>query len=316
MQICFQPSMNCKKSSYNITNPIISHYKGIHKQLAVDTVYFGNRDLLDLSVDDIFKKTDESIRAENLIGEGSEAKVYKIPNTSYCLRLHKPTMNEYGEEFNLHLTEEDKINHVVAKIGGNSTIMKYLEGYNAFVKRDDVAAQKRIFQDIKEMPVSAFQRLLNQFIHAMNNKMLFDCCGKNIIINPKDKTLTAIDFYKNSVEYPNTMYPLSYMYSALTSFYDDIEYKKVCANKILNTFLNEVESKSLSSFDFAQLDISMLLRKLQDSKLFTNPNYYKLLHRIFGEIRDLKITQYCNSEGSISLYGKIKQARAIIRQLF
>lgn len=284
--------------------------------LARDTVCFGSRDLLSLPEDEIFKKLNSAICVENLIGEGKDAKVYKIPQTNYCVRLDNLTKHEYGEYFSKSLTEEDKINHIVAKIGGNSTIMKYLEGYNAFVKRDDITASKRLFQDIKDMPVSAFQRLLNQFIHAMNNNMLFDCCGKNIIINPKEKTLTAIDFYKNSAEWSDTMYPLSSMYSALTNFYNDTEYKRVCANKILNAGLNEIESKKLQSFDFAKLDLMWLLKKLKDADLFQNLNYYRLMQKFLSDITDLKMEQYCAAAPGTDLYGKLKQTRALIKQLF
>lgn len=314
MQVCFQPRINL--GSYSGTKCLTPGNRIISSQPVCDVVSFGSKDLLDMNEEDVFKKIEASIKPENFIGQGHEAQIYRIPDTNYCVRLHNLTINEFGEYFSKNISQEDKINHVVAKIGGNSSIMKYIDGYNAFIKQDDDFAKIRILKDIREMPVESFQNLLKQFLKAMNHNMLFDCCGSNIIINPKNKTLTAIDFYKNSPDCPEAMYPLSYMYSALTGFHDSREYKKLCANKILNAALNEVERTNLQCFDFANFDFSRLLKRINDGNLFPSENYYRLLLKLLNEIKDLKIEQYCTLDTTSGMYGKMKQARSLIKQLF
>ena len=89
------------------------------------------------------------------------------------------------------------------------------------------------------MPVKSFKALLQQICYAYDNEMLFDCAWGNVIVNPKENKLTAIDFNKNI--FNESLNPLSYTFSALTQKYTTSEQAKTYGNKILNAVLEEFE---------------------------------------------------------------------------
>ena len=61
------------------------------------------------------------------------------------------------------------------------------------------------------------------------NGMFFDCGWGNVIINPKDKTITAIDFYTENENFYNDGSILQACYSSLVYPGAPAEHKKTCA---------------------------------------------------------------------------------------
>ena len=119
---------------YKLPKSSISNNEKIkfNPQLRTDTVSFsGNNDLLNLSNEEIIEKIKISItNPKNFIGEGSEAKVYKIENSSYCVRLNYLDSKKFNKtSLCRNINDADKVNHIVAKLGKYSSIMRYIDGY-------------------------------------------------------------------------------------------------------------------------------------------------------------------------------------------
>ena len=88
---------------------------------------FRSRDLLDLPQKDILAKVQNSVTPDNFLGQGTEAEVYRIKGTKYCVRIPYLAQDIY-RLYTKELTPIDKVNHVVAKLGFGASIMKYFEG--------------------------------------------------------------------------------------------------------------------------------------------------------------------------------------------
>lgn len=283
---------------------------------ASKNVAFTGRDFLTLPKDQIYEKIEKSINDKNLLGEGKEAKVYRIEDTNYCVRLCDNEHISRRAILNFSLSEEDKINHVVAHIGNSSSIIKYFYGIDAFAPDIKPIKQQELKSLIKAVPIESFQKLLAQIAHAKEKDMIFDCCGANVIINPKTKDITAIDFYKNSPYEPEVVRPLSSIYSALTTVIDDADYKRSCANKILNAGIKEISKPSDLCLPVWEFDFSNLLYKLKQDSLIENNTYYTLMRNIFTDIQRLKGQELRGQDVSIQLNGKLKVIKSLINQLF
>ena len=150
------------------------------------------KDLLESSPETIFSKIAKAIKDKsNFLGSGCEGSVYSIPGTNYCIKLpHAGVENKkinYRKFFSLNLTEQDKINHIEAHLGDGAVIMKKINGTTA-------SDNPEIIENLIDFPASSFNDFLKQISEAHNNKMFFDAINQNIIINNKNKRITAIDF--------------------------------------------------------------------------------------------------------------------------
>ena len=307
------PYKNCNNQygAFNIS------FSGTDKSLQSDTVSFSKKDLLSQSEDIIFAKTAASINnPENYLGSGTEAAVYRIKDTDYCVRVLNKNKNKISKPISFNLTEADKINHVVAKLGNGATIMKFYEGYPSYKTYNSrhTIKQESIDKIVEDLPISAFQKLLKQICYAKDNGMIFDCSWQNVIINPKDKTITAIDFYELNEEFPEEVHPLRYCYASL--IYNDAaeEHKKDCLAKLLLAGLEEMKpgvSPIMSPKEFGFCDFINAAYKY---KYMTPDKYTKLLKNVFSEIENLKEKENSDINIKSELNGKIKIAESIIKQ--
>ncbi len=282
-----------------------------------DTVTFGgNKDLLSNSEAQIFEKIEEAIKNKaNKLGEGGEAVVYKIPDTNYCVRLDYATIDDYKNRLSFELTEQDKINHVAAKLGGNSTIMKFLEGSPVASAKMTNLGILKVADEIGKMPVLAYKKLLHQICYAKEHGMTFDCAWGNVIVNSKKQTLTAIDLYRSD----EIISPLSNIYSALV--YPDItlEQRKLIAGKILKTGLEELSPGYKPCTRPDNLGFSRLIYNLGDKnlrvKVIENYNYTTLLNDLLIETKNLKMKEAIKDVAG-QLNDKLKVLNCLVKQLF
>ena len=196
-------------------------------------VCFKSRDLLELSEKDVLNKIRDSVKPENFLGQGTEAEVYRITNSDYCVRIpylaHDISRFNYSKE----ITPIDKVNHIVAKLGFGASIMKYFDGVIPKWYMSNNHERYKFQEKISEMPIESYSGLLHQIADAIDNEMLFDFSPGNLIVDTENKKLTAIDFYSIS-DNPKPIKPLTEMYSVLTC-YGSLEKsgKKIFDNIIL-----------------------------------------------------------------------------------
>lgn len=285
-------------------------------QLSFDTVSFSGRqkDLLNLSEDEIKSKIEASIKRENFIGEGNEAKVYKIPDTDYVVRILKYEDKEekdvdFKKNLSFDLSVDDKINHAAAKLGDRVTILHNLEGESCFKYKN----KKEFFN----LPVDSYHKLYKQISYAKDNNMIFDVCDSNIIYNPKDKSLTAIDFYKNSGDFPENVRPLAFIFSAIAYSVKGIypETQKLFG-ALVNTAIKELESGAKCPQDVANLDINHLFASYESYNHCTMPAQFDILKSKLVDIQCLKLKEFLGQDVTKELQGSIKVAKALVNQLY
>lgn len=300
-----------------------------------DVVSFSGKnkkDLLELPEKEVIKKINESINAKNFLGEGIDAKVYKIPDTKYCVRLIKEQSDntdihaffslmskiangkeekckDLAKSLSFNLTEQDRINHVVAKLSDGGSVMKFIEGDNCFKYENK--------KELCYLPLESYQKLYKQVVHAKNHNMIFDCAGGNIIYNPETQSLTAIDFYEMDKDYPENVKPLSFIFSALSPQEQDINSLKHLTGLLLLTGLNDFEpNKKLSSLNFQDYDFNDLLYRFECKYESDMPSQYNLLKTAIVDAQCLKLKQASGNDVTADLNGKLKYCKALINQLF
>ena len=236
-----------------------------------DSVCFKGKDLLELSEDEVFKKIKESLNYENFLGQGTEAEVYRIKDTNYCVRLPHITKDLYIMDYNTNLSPMDKVNHTKVKLGFGATIMPYFEGVIPKDYQNNEYQRFKLQEKIADMPIKSYTDLLHQIANGIDNEMFFDFSGGNLIINTEKNKLTAIDFY-SITDNPRKIRPLTEMYNALTIYGSEMNTDKKIFNKIIETGLEEFKPNKIPCMDVELFDFADLANS-HHSKCATDKNY-------------------------------------------
>ena len=295
-----------------------------------DTVSFGQKDLLNQSPEEITKQVKSSLTLKNFIAAGGDAEVYKIENSDYCIRIpfingsynNKKPISKVKQilkdpnpfSITTEISPSDKVNHVKAKLNNEYTIMKYIKGMpvaTPFMSEGEIIQNAKT---IAEAPIESFSKLLHQICEAYKYNMYFDCTSVNVIINPKEKTFTAIDFY--NAEFPESLHPLSHIFAALNTTKTTTEQQKTFAGKIFKATLEELKPNVTPCTSITNFDFYRFIYKLGYGGIIENQNYVNLLCKIFADIEDLKMQETRKIDVSTVLNGKIKVVNSLLKQLF
>lgn len=286
-------------------------------QLTQDVVSFtGYRRFLDLPQNEIFARIKRSISPDNFIGAGGEANVYSIKGTKYCFRCPKGSDDKYKSHLDFDISESDKVNHVVANLGGGATIMNRLKGVP--VKTDKMTAEQiqQVAQTIVDFPVQSYRTFMHQLADADRKNMYFDNFWPNVIINPKDKTITAIDFVKD-FPYAEEFAPLGKMFSVLTHDENTVEQLGMVANKILKAALKDLAPGQKPCIPPNQFDFSLFLIDLRNLNKFSiaDESYCDLFNAL-QRVVELKELELQGQNVTNMLRNDIQVAKEIIDLMF
>ena len=220
-----------------------------------DTVSFSSKNILNRGSKYITDTVIKTItNPSTVIGEGAEGVVYKIPDTDFCVKiLNSAKLYDFGV-WDLNISPKDRVNHIVAKSECGASIMKYIEG--------EALRVLRIPDSVYNLPKQSYKNLLKQISNAHNTGLSFDSTPSNIIYNPKDKSLTAIDFM-NAKEF--MFEPFSMVYRALKDYMSpkrDFNNEKL-SNTLLNVAIDEIKNNYPSGISVSKPDMVSLL---SDSK--------------------------------------------------
>ena len=287
-------------------------------QLNQDVVSFsGYRRFLELPKDDIIKRICRSMNPENFIGSGGEAHVYSIKGTKYCFRCPKGSQKTFANgDIDLNPSEADKVNHVVAKLGNGATIMNKLRGVP--VKSESMTDEQiqLVAQTIVDLPVHAYRKFMRQLADADKKNMYFDNFWPNVIVNGKDKTITAVDFVKD-FPFAEDFDPLNKMYTVLTHDDTAVDHKAIIANKIFKAALKELAPGQQPCIPPEQFDFAILLTELRNSGQFYIPDdAYCDLFKAFYRIVELKTLELKGENVASMLRNDIKVAKDIVDIMF
>lgn len=277
------------------------------RPLGKDTVSFTSVNLLKKESGEITNIVKDVINNTQRLGFGSEGEVFKIPDTDYCVKIFKGESTEFFGNWNKKVTEQDKINNIVARADNQAVLMNCLEGVPLKWNKPD---------EVYNLPKSAYKNLLKQMQRANDECMKFDNSPSNVIYNPKEKTLTAIDFYEPSPDVEFEYTPLSTTFSVLQNHSASPEHMKNnrnLAGKLLDIVLDEFSSGNEHAFEIDRYDVFRLFGNLRISQNMQEAPQMRYLRESFSELFRLKTAP--QTEENIRLYdGKIKYSRAIIKQ--
>lgn len=298
------------------TTPLVTGPRMI-QGLACDTVSFGNSEFLSKPKEEIFAQIKQSVSnsRKNCLGHGGEAYVYRIEGTDYCVRVPtKLVLDGLNlKKITLKVSEKDKVNHTVAKLNDGITIMPVIEG-EIFGE----SFNPELLKVMESMPQKAYDELLQQFCRAYKQGLEFDATWKNIIVNPKNSTMTAIDFYEPDVLCRRRF--LNEAYHALAEHrFATPEYKKICAGRLYLGALKLMDADSKLTPEVLALGADEFSYLLKKEKLLENEKYYKVLGDKFKKLENLKIEQLRRKKSPEVVQAvnfQIKVIKSLIKQLF
>ncbi len=275
--------------TYKYPNNNLKNYTGFN------TLSFKGVDLMSLPEADVLEKVRNSVLPENFLGAGIEAEVYRIKDTNYCVRIPYLSQDIYLSDFTKKLTPTDKVNHVVAKLGFGASVMKFFDGIIPKWYINNSSRRYQLQEKIAEMPIKSYSELLHQIAGAIDNEMLFDFSGGNLIVDTERQKLTAIDFY-GIQDNPRPIRPMTEIYSVLTCYGSEEKTGKIIYDKIIDAGLEEFKPDNIPCMDIELFDFNgLVLKRNSDNNSFGrgNINKYinpinKLIDTIYENIKDLK----------------------------
>ncbi|MBR6723380.1 hypothetical protein IKL64_07990 [bacterium] len=334
MQICIQNFYPQVNNNYQIKNtqkfmdkPILA------SQLTRDTVSFCSLgvEFLNLPKNEIMRKIRDSIREENLLGRGVEGQVYAIDGTDYCLKYSQNTdsLQTLSKSFRKRVSDEDRINHIVARLGNDAVIMKKIKGVSvADINRLPVKEYNESIEKLLKFPNSAYRDLLNQIIEALKHGMEYDCHGGNLIVDFENKKLTAIDFCS-----PRKLYNSEALFKVYSPFlnegcfekiyqpfldinYFDEDSKRLLGKKIMYMLLDELKPEVQPKLDFQDIDVLPFLCDLANVGTIKINQLLAQISDGFNELVDLKERELAGADVYEQIYQTNESVRKLVNKCF
>lgn len=310
-------------SSINNTNPVSRKNASFGQTRASalspldkDRFEICSKNLLSLGAEEITKRINDSLNKECFLGKGCEANVYKIKGSDYVVRIPYEVFSDIlkPSKLNLKVTEQDKINHVVARFDNGVTIMNFIKGYSLY---GDIHVtnekQNKIDNMLLDLPVSAYHNLFKQVCHARDNDMIFDCDGRNVILDPEKKTLTAIDFNPMDPDYPEAVKPLRHIYAAVATTAKGSEGK--LAGMILKGALKEFAVGVKPCMDIGEIrffDFIAVVKADVSKPIFAD---WQDLKETLTDVEVLKFKELIGEKVNEELSEKLKMADEMINRV-
>ena len=304
----------------------INAYPNIYKiPVKYNATAFKARDFLDLPEKAIIEKIKASVTPDNFLGQGTEAEVYRIKGTKYCVRIPYLAQDINRFNYSKELTPIDKINHVVAKLGFGASIMKYFDGIVPKWYINNSHNRYNLQEKIADMPVKSYSELLHQIADAVDNEMIFDFSGGNLIVNTEKQKLTAIDFC-GITDNPRPIRPLSEMYNVLTSYGSEEKTGKKIFDKIVDAGLEEFKPNKIPCMDVELFDfIDLALKRNSDNNSHKQGDMTEYINKFLDfkcsvaerlrELRKLKKQEIMDKSVSKKLEEAVKSFAQLIKKV-
>lgn len=248
-----------------------------------DTVSFTSANLLAKSSDEISEAVTSAVEDEdNYIGQGKDGKVYRIPDTEYCVKIFRGSDMNF-EKWQKSVYPSEEVNHIVAKAGNGDVIMRYIKGQPLHYRK--------VSDEIYDLPVQSYKRLLKQVCDANKKRMVFDNNPPNIIYNPEDKSLTAIDFYDEDYEKYNEISPFSQVFKCLKSKYftpHDKYLNRKLGGKLLSIVVDELTDDKPFDIFMNRRDIDNLFNDISWSQALNTPPYFDFLRQSVNNLYEMR----------------------------
>ena len=204
---------------------------------------------------------------------------------------------------------------MVAKLGFGASVMKYFEGIVPKWYVNNSRNRYNLQEKIADMPVRSYSELLHQIADAVDNEMIFDFSGGNLIVDTEKQKLTAIDFY-GITDNPRPIRPLSEMYSVLTSYGSEEKTGKKIFDKIVDAGLEEFKPNKIPCMDVALFDFLELSLKRMGNAFTPDGEKLKSIIMYNGDLlKDLKKREITDKSISKLLEKQLKIFKSLLRKV-
>jgi hypothetical protein len=312
MRISFQPYQSTQVLPLNTSKNSFERYS----KATFDVVSFGNnKDFVHLPVNEIIERVDKSINPTNLLGRGGEASVYSINDTDYCVRIPLEETQDYKKGFVSELTPLERVNHGVVKLGEKAIIMKKLDGFSMFPRKETGVTRAMVHSMIDEMPVSAYRQVIEQIAKAREQGAYFDSSGANVLVDPVKKTMTIIDFTAcEDCAYSRVLKSLFITLGMNDGILTNAQ-QKDRANKILSAVVEDFLPGKKPIMRISEYAFSDLIYAIRNQGLISKP-YANVFINTLNELKELK---YMSSRGVRDCENQmiflVKKVKSLTRQL-
>lgn len=258
--------------------PYIAQKVDLNALKSLKLMDFGVGDVLQtsFSIDRINKSICEVMK----IGEGTQAKVYKIIDTNYVIRLPlNKNILDASAKINFNISAQDRINHCIATIG-DCQVQKYIAGFNprGYIEhsfRSGLRLEHNIEKNnqikkciVEKLSIDKMKKYYLQLVEAHRTGMRHDYFGENAILNLNTGDLTAIDFVQGTRKnFFNSLMSQFNGYVGLNS----VEQKQIL-NKALRSLFELIEEGKILPSEIelcsSKLNNINYFPKIQDEKYF------------------------------------------------
>ena len=277
---------------------------------------FGNGDkFLTLPQDEVIKRVENSISSNNLLGIGGEAKVYSIDGTGYCVRILHENPEDYKKGFLSELSDFEIANHGVMKLGEETRIMKRIDGYSMFPRKETGVTRAMVHSMIDDMPVLAYRKVISQIVQAAKKDAYFDSSGANLIVNPVEKMMTVVDFTP-CIECSNVRTLKSlFLTLGVQDGIITMPQQKDRANKILSSVIDDFARGNKPIMMVSNYSFSDFFKVVHEQGLISKA-YVNVFLKYLNELKELKYMTMRGVKGYDSQIDfNIKVVKSLIKQL-
>lgn len=291
---------------------------------AYDTVRFKSHNFLDLPKAEVYKRIQASLNSENFIGQGTEAEVYRIKDTDFCVKIPYEALGfytRYKDEdikklyFDKNINSADAVNYVKIKLFMGGTVMNYINGVKPKDYIYDMAGRYKFQSDVAQMPIKSYTELIHQISNGLDNEMLFDCSAGNLIVDSSKNKLTAIDFIPIK-ENPRDISVLKEIYSVITTNGAEQGTGKKIFEKIMLAGLNEFMPKQAPCMDVELFDfVELCQKRIQETGAANTNRLIQKVSQQINLIKNMKKTEYMNAIFSKFIGEKIEEVKGLIKYI-
>lgn len=135
----------------------------------------------------------KTITEENFVGYRVNGMLYKIPGTSYALKVPNDCEELSLVTIDTDISEEDIVNNIVGKLKNGALILDYIDGRTVSeLKKRGVCVEKILAEFSVETCCKYFKKLID----ASKVDMFHNTYGENSLINEKLSYIVPIIFEK------------------------------------------------------------------------------------------------------------------------
>lgn len=239
----------------------------------------------------------KTVSKENFIAKGAQGKVYRIPGTDCAVKVPLDCVSIPIKPISKNISPQEKVNLVLAKIGDDINIIKYVDGKNPYqLSRRGVSVPKTVLS----LPHEAFTNYIEKISEASKLNMFHDIAGANTLINEKYRYIVPIDFYHSLTKKAN---PVEDLYFQFGNYLKNSKEQDLFLAKSSLAFVDLIRTNKINAKNLAKMDVS--LKKLQDCFLPENRRFFSEVEYRLKKITGLKKMESLSLEMSQSLQEEI-----------